>query len=270
MLRVSKTFVSCQQQAYLSRMPKSASCFSRNSRTILQTIAFSHCFFPILGGFLDLKFSLLTALLSFFALPALAEDIPQCVCPVCLFGNHHMWVISSDAMAPTLNRGDCARAEYFDPATQSVDAGDVIIFKLSQNSDQKFVFRVAATAGDTVKMNEGRLWLNGQVVTSEQHEPVWFDLRQRPVPRCRDISKIENGHCPVDRYTETLPNGRSYEVLDLGSTAIDFTGEYHIPDGYVFVLGDHRDNATDSRVPQRAGGIGFVPLENIIGIFTDF
>ncbi|KAE9629617.1 S26 family signal peptidase [Parasedimentitalea maritima] len=140
MLRVSKTFVSGQQQAYLSRMPKSASCFSRNSRTILHTITCSQCFFPILSGFLDLKFSLFKVLLSFFALPALAEDAPQCVCPVCLFGNHQMWVISSDAMAPTLNRGDCARAEYFDPATQSVEVGDVVIFRHPHNSDQKFVF----------------------------------------------------------------------------------------------------------------------------------
>lgn len=217
-----------------------------------------------------MKFSLLTVLLSFFALPALAEDIPQCVCPVCLFGNHHMWVISSDAMAPTLNRGDCARAEYFDPATQSVEVGDVVIFRHPHNSDQKFVFRVAAVAGNTVKMNEGRLWLNGQVVTSEQREPVWFDLQRKPPPRCGDATKIVNGQCPVNRYTETLPSGRSYDVLDLGGSMLDFTGEYTVPEGYVFVLGDNRDNATDSRVPPRVGGIGFVPVENIVGIFTDY
>ncbi|KAE9629616.1 hypothetical protein GP644_11410 [Parasedimentitalea maritima] len=51
---------------------------------------------------------------------------------------------------------------------------------------------------------------------------------------------------------------------------LDFTGEYTVPEGYFFVLGDNRDNATDSRVPPRMGGIGFVPVENIVGIFTDY
>jgi len=70
---------------------------------------------------------------------------------------------------------------------------------------------------------------------------------------------------------ETAPNGRSYEVLNLYDGRMDNTTPFVIPEGFVFVLGDNRDNAVDSRFPQSGAisGPGFVPLENIIGIIEE-
>jgi signal peptidase I len=65
---------------------------------------------------------------------------------------------------------------------------------------------------------------------------------------------------------ETLPNGVTFGVLDILDGPMDHTRAFEVPDGHVFVLGDNRDNSADSRIPQASGGIGFIPLKNIIGI----
>ena len=72
--------------------------------------------------------------------------------------------------------------------------------------------------------------------------------------------------CRYQRFRETLPGGRSYYVLDRGQTVADDTGVYAVPAGHAFMMGDNRDNSEDSRFPaMEGGGIGFVPLENIVG-----
>ncbi|RUW96764.1 signal peptidase I, partial [Mesorhizobium sp. M2A.F.Ca.ET.037.01.1.1] len=66
---------------------------------------------------------------------------------------------------------------------------------------------------------------------------------------------------PVDVYHETLPNGVSYDTLDLTPNSIgDNTREWTVPPGHYFMMGDNRDNSSDSRFT-----VGFVPAENLVG-----
>jgi signal peptidase I len=67
----------------------------------------------------------------------------------------------------------------------------------------------------------------------------------------------------VRRWRETLPNGVTYESLDLEDNgSLDNTEEYLVPPGHYFMMGDNRDNSIDSRV---LSAVGYVPFENLVG-----
>jgi len=68
---------------------------------------------------------------------------------------------------------------------------------------------------------------------------------------------------PVKRWRETLPNGVSFETLDIVDNGFyDNTQVYHVPAGHYFMMGDNRDNSADSRVLSQ---VGYVPFENLVG-----
>jgi signal peptidase I len=83
--------------------------------------------------------------------------------------------------------------------------------------------------------------------------------------RIEDFVETEEGPraTRVKRWRETLPNGVSYTTLDLVDNGFyDNTPVYQVPAGHFFMMGDNRDNSTDSRVLSQ---VGYVPFENIIG-----
>lgn len=70
----------------------------------------------------------------------------------------------------------------------------------------------------------------------------------------------------IPRRAETLPNGATYEVLDLGATWFDDVPEVTVPENSIFVMGDHRDDSMDSRTSVERGGFGPVPLARVVGV----
>jgi signal peptidase I len=70
----------------------------------------------------------------------------------------------------------------------------------------------------------------------------------------------------VPRFEETLPEGKKYYVLDARPNGdYDNAGPFKVPAGHYFMMGDNRDNSTDSRDQSPRYGVGYVPLENFIG-----
>ncbi len=66
----------------------------------------------------------------------------------------------------------------------------------------------------------------------------------------------------IPQYAETLPNGRSYRVLDrYRNGRYDNTPVYTVPPGHFFAMGDNRDNSADSRDLD----VGYIPIENLVG-----
>jgi signal peptidase I len=84
-------------------------------------------------------------------------------------------------------------------------------------------------------------------------------------PRCANGPVGDGGQCLKTRQIETLPGGVTHSILNIGNQSSDNTGIYTVPEKHYFFMGDNRDNSTDSRVPQVARGVGFVPYENLIG-----
>ena len=172
----------------------------------------------------------------------------------------------SGSMKPTLLINDVITVAK--PFRQTLTRGAVIAFRHPTNG-QDFVKRLIGLPGDTVQMKGGQLVLNGAPVPTEPageftetYEP------QGPLaitPTCRNAPVGLGGTCRADRYSETLPGRPAHDILDIGALAYDDTPLFTVPEGQVFVMGDHRDNSMDSRMPVQTGGVGLVPANHIIG-----
>jgi signal peptidase I len=127
------------------------------------------------------------------------------------------------------------------------ERGDVVVFRLPKDDSTDYIKRVIGLPGDRIKMVDGLLHINGVPIKRE---------------RVGDFLDDETGG-RVRRWRETLPNGVSYESLDLQDNgSLDNTQEYVVPPGHYFMMGDNRDNSADSRV---LSAVGYVPFENLVG-----
>ena len=130
--------------------------------------------------------------------------------------------------------------------------GDVAVFKLPRDNSTDYIKRVIGLPGDEIQMQNGQLFINGGAIPKV---PAGEFTTREDSTRPRNI--------PV--FEETLPNGVKYKVLDRDPKGpLDNTGVYKVPPGHYFMMGDNRDNSTDSRV-QSEDGVGYVPVENFVG-----
>jgi signal peptidase I len=180
--------------------------------------------------------------------------------------------VPSGSMEPTLQIGDALLATKFayGYSTASLPIqinlpesgrllgetpkpGDVVVFRWPGDRSQAWVKRVVGLPGDRIQMRQGQLFINDRAAELKPD----------------GIGKAENddgGVEPAYRYIETLPNGVSHEIFKLRDNGrLDNTAEVTVPPGRLFVMGDNRDNSADSRVPLRDGGVGMLPIDDLVG-----
>ncbi|KKM64142.1 hypothetical protein LCGC14_1504320 [marine sediment metagenome] len=148
------------------------------------------------------------------------------------------------------------------------ERGDVVVFR-HPVSGRDYIKRLIGLPGDKVQIQNGIISLNGTPVKVEDagtfEEAMAPQGPQQLRPRCENGPVGQGGTCVKSRQIETLPNGVSHPILNITNQQSDNTGVYTVPEGHYFFMGDNRDNSADSRLAQRAGGVGFVPFENLIG-----
>ncbi|CAN5247132.1 signal peptidase I [soil metagenome] len=151
------------------------------------------------------------------------------------------------------------------------ERGDVVIVT-PPGTETDYIKRVIGLPGDTLQVKSGVVFLNGVAV---QRGPI-HDVRI-PVDtntKCSDDvypGALETGadgkaYCRLPLVTETLPNGRHYDTVELGYSPGDDYGPVKIPADHVFLMGDNRDRSADSRFPLSGLGLGGpVPWEYLGG-----
>ncbi len=127
--------------------------------------------------------------------------------------------------------------------------GDVAVFKLPRDNSTDYIKRIIGLPGDRIQMIHGQLYINGT-----------------EVPRQSDgtyEAEGEGASMLLKKYIETLPNGVKHPILKASDDQpLDNTQEYKVPAGFVFAMGDNRDNSLDSRVMN---AVGYIPVDNLVG-----
>ncbi|HVZ72030.1 MAG TPA: signal peptidase I [Polyangia bacterium] len=153
--------------------------------------------------------------------------------------------IPAGSMYPTLFIGDHL---FVNKRAVTPARGDVVVFKYPLDPATDYIKRVVGLPGDVVEIADGELRINGKAAS-----------RKRVGEGCKvdgEASKGDGGE-PCIIWEETI-DGRTHQIATTASLARDFTAQA-VPPGKLFVLGDNRENSSDSRV------WGFVPLENVKG-----
>jgi len=165
--------------------------------------------------------------------------------------------IPSDSMMPTLVHGDFIFVNKwrYGPRlpvvntrlfpVETPERGDVVVFRKPSDPSMVLIKRLVGLPGDTVQVIGSQVWINGRPSRIEAGE-----LYSGPKSEQYPFTQIGE---------ETL--GEAKHAILLVQTRAGMEGEWQVPAGHYFMMGDNRNNSQDSRYPE----VGFVPAENIIG-----
>jgi signal peptidase I len=184
-----------------------------------------------------------------------------------------IYQIPSDSMLPRVFTGDALLAAKWRFAFRHElpERGDIVIFHVP-SAKRDYVKRVIGLPGDRVALRNGIVFLNGNALPREPMADWVMPIapnspcHEMPNAAIHAVRRPDGSMvCVYARYRESLPDGRRYELLDLGGTPLDDYGPVTVPGNQLFVLGDNRDLSADSRVLPRDGGVGLVPVDRVVG-----
>lgn len=122
--------------------------------------------------------------------------------------------------------------------------GDVVVFRYPEQPGVDYIKRIIGLPGDTVRVDDQRLWVNGEAVDLEV------------VGRYAGDANLK--YAGLTRAIERLPGDDPHEIL-IDSDRRLGAAQWTVPEGHYFVMGDNRNHSNDSRF------WGFVPESNLVG-----
>lgn len=145
--------------------------------------------------------------------------------------------------------------------------GDIVVFWVPSEG-QDLIKRVIGLPGDTIAVRDGIVILNGRPLPRQPIQP--FAMQMSSNSPCRAapgaIAHMDRNLCLYPAYRESLPGGPTYTILDqVAHGPEDNLPATLVPPAHLFLMGDNRDDSMDSRFPVAAGGIGMIPVENLVG-----
>jgi signal peptidase I len=122
--------------------------------------------------------------------------------------------------------------------------GEVMVF-IPPHENKYYIKRVIGLPGDTVRYQESNLYINGELVERE-----FLESR---------LIETERGGISAELYNETIGEVEHITQLIPAFNRERNRTSWVIPNGFYFMMGDNRDNSSDSRV------WGTVPEKDIVG-----
>ena len=165
--------------------------------------------------------------------------------------------IPSGSMMPTLLVGDFILVNKFEyglrlPVLNSKvipvdepERGDVVVFRYPQQPEVDYIKRIIGLPGDTVRVENQRLWINGEPVAMEADGRYAGDANLK--------------HAGLTVGVERLPGDDGPHQILMDPSRNLGVGQWTVPEGEFFVMGDNRNHSNDSRY------WGFVPESNLVG-----
>jgi signal peptidase I len=157
--------------------------------------------------------------------------------------------IPSGSMWPALPVGTELVVNQMIPESQ-LRVGDIVVF---DNDGTPWIKRIVAVGGDKVKLNHGRVFVNDRMLERDEvPDRAGLDHFEKPIRAPCYIERNKQSKCEICH-------------IDGDDGTFSNTKEYVVPEGFLFLMGDNRDNSADSRLSVDQGGIGFVPIDKVIG-----
>ncbi len=126
---------------------------------------------------------------------------------------------------------------------RDIHRGDVIVFRYPVHPSEHFVKRVVGVQGDRIRLVEKQVYVNG------------VPLREPYVQHLENNSDAWRDNFPRLDFGASGVNANWYQEM----AGLVRNGQLVVPEGHYFVMGDNRDQSSDSRY------WGFVPRENVVG-----
>jgi len=134
------------------------------------------------------------------------------------------------------------------PAFKQPKPGEIIVFKYPRDEKLDYIKRCIAVGGQTVEMKNGIVYVDGKPEGKREFIKKEYDPEEGHHILYYKITTERGQTYTIRHYADSNPNGPAGNF-----------GPVTVPEGHYFMMGDNRDNSSDSRV------WGFLPAENVVG-----